>query len=483
MNCVPRGAPGFNNDRRIRNARIYSNPSEICYVSSEADVVDALRTATPGRVRVRAGGHHHEGMCSGDGVRIIDVSNLNRIDVDVANQRVRVGPGAKLSDIYTAVYAEGLLFPGGACGDVHVGGLVQGGGWGLSARRMGLTCDALDAVRMVVWNPSKRDFEAIRVDRNTIDPSKELFWAVCGGGGGNFGVATEFVFNLGSYREAKTITQFSATWHDRNLMRNVIEGWRDNVLTFEDNRLTTFCRLIAPGTESEGDEPSLILGNFIGDASELETILNRLLPKGFILAHPDTIAQWPPKGALSAAMFTTAHYQPGPPAEGEKLSNTCAGDAFFRHKVSSAYPNTRFDSGGVDTILKHINGTNPLGGARRYISLHSLGGAVRNRNDKSCFAYRDKPFLIQYQAWWKACELDEQCLDWVNGFRDDMHKDGEGHTEGAFINFPDRDLVPTTDQKVLMRPYYGENFDRLMKVKEEWDSRGVFDFPMGIPRP
>jgi hypothetical protein len=475
MNCVPRGAPGFDDNRRIRNARIYSNPSEICYCYTEEDVIQVLRKATPGRVRVRAGGHHHEGMCSGDNVLVIDVSNMNRIDVDRRTGTVRVGPGATLGDIYKAVYAQGLLFPGGACGDVHVGGLVQGGGWGLTARRMGLTCDSLESIRIVIWNAHLGDFEAIPVHGTSDDLNHRLFWGVSGGGGGNFGVATEFVFTVDSFRDI--ITQFTATWKDRGLMRDVIDGWRKNVLGFEDDRLTTFCRLIAPGTESEGDEPSLILGHFIGDASELDTILQRLLPKGFAVKYDPV---WPPAPSPVTANFTPAHYQPGPPTEGAKLSDTCAKDAFFRHKVSSAYPAAAFESGGVQGILDHINGE-PLSGARRYISLHSLGLGVAKANKRSCFAYRDKPFLIQYQAWWQKCELDEQCLDWVSDFRDDMHR--RKCTEGAFINFPDRDLVPTTDQKELMRPYYRDHLDALMDLKQEWDPRGIFDFPMGIPRP
>jgi hypothetical protein len=475
MNCVPRGAPGFNDDRRIRNARIYSNPSEICYCYTEEDVLQALRKATPGRVRVRAGGHHHEGMCSGDNVLVIDVSNLNRIDVDRDAKTVRVGPGAKLGDIYNAVYAQGLLFPGGACGDVHVGGLVQGGGWGLIARRMGLTCDSLESIRIAIWNAHRRDFEVIPV-KGASDPNQRLFWAVSGGGGGNFGVATEFVFKVESFPDV--ITQFTATWKDRGRMRDVIDGWKKDILGLQDERLTTFCRLIAPGTESEGDDPSLILGNFIGDEHELDKVLQPLLPKGFCVKYDPV---WPPAPTPLTANFTPAHYQPGPPAEGAKLSATCAKDAFFRHKVSSAYPAAAFDSGGVQGILDHIN-VEPLSGARRYISLHSLGLRVAETNDdRSCFAYRDKAFLIQYQAWWQKCELDEQCLDWVSDFRDDMHR--RKYTEGSFINFPDRDLVPTTDQKELMRPYYRHHLDELMGLKQIWDPRGIFDFPMGIPRP
>src|ERR1043165_7478121 len=163
---------------------------------------------------------------------VMDGSNMNQVVVDPTKRTVRVGPGAKLGDIYNKVYEKGLLFPGGACGDVHVGGLVQGGGWGLTARRMGLTCDALDSIKIVIWNASRREFQEITVGLPG-DPNHRLVWGGSGGGGGNFGVATEFVFKVEPIPGQKIITQFTATWKDRGLMRNVIDGWRTNVLRSE----------------------------------------------------------------------------------------------------------------------------------------------------------------------------------------------------------------------------------------------------------
>ena len=489
MACIPRGAPGFINDSRISNARFNYSPRWICYCESEEDVIDALLRARAEnlQVRVRAGGHHHEGMCSGDDVLMVDVSRLNKIEIDGTNHTIRVGPGAKLKDIYTAALGKGYLFPGGACGDVHVGGLVQGGGWGLFSRELGLTCDSLIQFRMVTWfdNNGKDGFRVTPGSRSQDD----LYWAVCGGGGGNFGVATEFRFMILPFRY---VTQFSATWEDRSVMRDVLEGWLEAFPAYGDNRLTTFCRLIAPGTEvSEGDKPSLVLGNFIGDKSELEIVLTKLLPRQdkVCVTYPPILGVSEEAPAAMEVLLPTL-YQAGPPGQGDKLGDTCSG-AFFRHKVSSAYPvendPLKLPPKAIQHILNHTN-VAPLSDARRYISLHSLGGMVgaQSNDDLSCFAYRKKPFLIQYQAWWKSCELDDQCIDWVSSFRDEMHGENPekgSYTEGAFINFPDRDLVRTPYQKELMQPYYGKNFERLMGIKLRFDPKGVFDFPMGIPRP
>lgn len=123
-------------------------------------------------------------------------------------------------------------------------------------------------------------------------------------------------------------------------------------------------------------------------------------------------------------------------------------------------------------IVDYLNGSKKQPAARRYLSLHSFGGAVApntTNEDRSCFAFRKKPFMLQYQAWWGNKEDEDRCLDWVSGFRKDM----QGYTEGSFINFPDVD-IPVAD-------YYGHNFRDLVQVRSQYDPNAVFQFPMSIP--
>ncbi len=120
--------------RRIQNARFYNLfPALICPCKTPADVAAAIRravNATPRLpIRVRAGGHHHEGMCSGNGVLMLDVSPMTNIDVDTRSGIVTVGPGAKNGDIYNALWdlpgGQHRVFCGGGCGDVRVGGFIN----------------------------------------------------------------------------------------------------------------------------------------------------------------------------------------------------------------------------------------------------------------------------------------------------------------------------------------------------------------------
>jgi FAD/FMN-containing dehydrogenase len=168
-------------------------------------------------VRLRSGRHHHEGMCSGEKVLVLDVSPMNSITMSDLGATLTVGPGAKLRDIYTRMSQSKRILPGGGCGDVCIGGLVQGAGWGLYSREHGLTCD-----RLVQFTIIKADGCSATV-RRPEQGERDLFWAVAGGGGGNFGVVTEFVFELAMRPD--TVWSVEITWDDASLIEEVVSEW------------------------------------------------------------------------------------------------------------------------------------------------------------------------------------------------------------------------------------------------------------------
>jgi hypothetical protein len=110
-------------------------------------------------------------------------------------------------------------------------------------------------------------------------------------------------------------------------------------------------------------------------------------------------------------------------------------------------------------------------GARQYVSLHGLGGAIFKDSLGSSYAFRDRVALLQYQAWWQpdAAPLDAGCIAWVENMRERMTP----YTDGAFINFIDAE-IPLAD-------YYGDKLRELSKVKRQWDPDALFTFEMSIP--
>ena len=464
--------PNYNEAKQIANARFdYLRPAVICYCQNEDDVRQALHMAKTEKlhVRIRSGGHQHEGMCSGPNVLIIDVSRMNGIRIE--GDTVRIGPGARLGNVYPTLWKANMLFPGGGCGDVCVGGLVQGGGWGPYGRLLGFTCDRLLWFRIV-----KADGAILDVTNSPNDPHANLFWAVSGGGGGNFGIVTEFLFRPGTLESP--IWSFTAKWTDPFLVKPVIDEWRANFPGDVDLRLTSFARLSAQQGNSP-DPPAIVAGFFVGDRAEVELLPAKLLPKTYRAASSikfDPVDEAAKSGDPHA--FQHPEYQPGP----NDLSSTCAGIP-YPHKISSCFPRAGFGSDAVNTIVEYLQSSAGSPTARRYLSLHSLGGAMGRANDRSCFPYREKPFMLQYQAWWAVNDyrIQIESMEWLARFRDGM----QPWTEGGFINFPDRDLVQFTDddtrRKELLRFYYAGNLDTLIRIKAQYDPGNFFDFEMGIP--
>ena len=180
---------GFDDARRLWNAQHDRRPAVIAQVRTAEDVSAAVRfgVAQGLEIAVRGGSHSMSGASSVDDGLMIDLSAMNEVTVDPEARRARVGGGALLSELDAATQAHGLAVPAGMISHTGVGGLTLGGGMGWLTRQFGLSIDNLESVRIVTANGS--------VLRAAADENADLFWAVRGGGG-NFGVVTEFEFRL-----------------------------------------------------------------------------------------------------------------------------------------------------------------------------------------------------------------------------------------------------------------------------------------------
>ena len=179
--------PRYDDVRKVYNAMIDKRPRAIAMCLDEADVTAAVLAAADHGLplAIRGGGHNAGGLgiCN-DGL-VIDLSHMKKIDVDAAARTVRVQGGALWHDVDAATHAHGLAVPAGIISTTGVGGLSLGGGIGHLTRKCGLTIDNIIGAEMVL-----ADGETATVDK---DHHADLFWAIRGGGG-NFGVVTEFKF-------------------------------------------------------------------------------------------------------------------------------------------------------------------------------------------------------------------------------------------------------------------------------------------------
>ena len=211
----------YDEARRVWNAAIDRRPALIARCVSAADVATAVSFAVDNdlEITVRCGAHGMGGAAVADGALMIDMSGLNEVTVDPAAKRARVGGGALLGDVDAATQQHGLATPAGVVSHTGVGGLTLGGGMGWLSRLHGLTIDNLVSAQVVTADGQIR--------RAAADENEDLFWAIRGGGG-NFGVVTEFEFRL---HEAGPVIQLGLPFWGLDQGRDVLRVARDVIAT------------------------------------------------------------------------------------------------------------------------------------------------------------------------------------------------------------------------------------------------------------
>lgn len=187
---LPAQKPAFSAAKQIFNTRFDgSKPVGVVAPTSLVDVQRAMAFAVKQKLKIatRSGGHSYTGASAANGTMVLDLRRLEGgVGYDAATGLARVAPAATLYDVANTLGQQGRSIPAGTCATVGVAGLTLGGGLGVDSRRYGLTCDMLAAATMVL--PTG---EAV-----TVAPGEreDLFWALRGGGGGNFGVVTSLWF-------------------------------------------------------------------------------------------------------------------------------------------------------------------------------------------------------------------------------------------------------------------------------------------------
>src|SRR4051794_36337082 len=211
------GDPAYDPARAVWNAIVDRRPRAIIRCASVRDVVTAVRTAREVdlEIGIRCGGHSAAGHAVPDGGLMIDLSPLRAVRVDPRQRRAVVQGGALLGALDRATQEYGLAVTAGNVSHTGVGGLTLGGGMGWLARQAGMACDNVVSFEVVT-----ADGDVLRVDENQ---HPDLYWALRGGGG-NFGVVTEFEFRL---HDAGTESLSVEIDFPVDQAVTALRGWRD----------------------------------------------------------------------------------------------------------------------------------------------------------------------------------------------------------------------------------------------------------------
>jgi FAD/FMN-containing dehydrogenase len=211
------GDDGYDSARGVWNAMVDRHPAVVVRCASSSDVAAAIEFARSNELEigVRCGGHSILGICVPDGGLLIDLSGLRTVRVDPESRRAWVQGGALLADLDRAAQAFGLATTAGNVSHTGVGGLTFGGGMGWLARRFGLACDNVVSYEIVT--------AAGAILQVSESQHEDLFWALRGGGG-NFGVVTEFEFRL---HETGTAALLIDNTFDLAEAPSAMRRWRD----------------------------------------------------------------------------------------------------------------------------------------------------------------------------------------------------------------------------------------------------------------
>ncbi|GAB5399549.1 MAG: hypothetical protein Aureis2KO_11340 [Aureisphaera sp.] len=514
--------PIYHYARVISNTRFGHMPKYIVYCENAKDVQWCLAYCREKKLpfRVRSGGHQHEGMSSGNGVMIIDLSKMDTIEYTTEDE-AWIPVGKQLGKVYEELETKGRIIPGGGCQSVNVGGLTQGGGWGLSIRKFGMTCDSVLECEIVLPDGT--------IERPSFTNRPDLFKALKGGGGGNFGVVTRFKFKLASLKPVTT--SFALLWDSPDDAKAVMKIWTylHNASNKLDVNLSTACGMMVAdpkdATLPEGHLSAVhtrMGGLFYGSKGDLLDLLREhfgsLIPdeSGFVSLEEKHYGTDQIKRSKSATQgISLSKHQsriadfvnPTAPLHNPLHTTTSCGDRGLRilpdapsstcdrphpHKVTSGFPKNTDKEAHVklvDAIYDFLGKTCFYSDVNRYMSFHCLGGAVTENTESRIFAFHDKPYMLQIQCWWDDAgnaftnvSRNKAYVQWVASFREHISP----MIEGAFINFVDRDLVPNPEtpegRLKLLGIYYGEkNLEELRKIKTEVDSEHFFYFEMSIP--
>ncbi|WP_433380586.1 FAD-binding oxidoreductase [Actinoplanes sp. CA-142083] len=338
--------------------------------TSGEDVAEAIARARRDRLAraVRSGGHCFAGRSSVDGI-VIDVSPMR--SVSVSGDVVTVGAGARLGEIYESLAEHGLTIPAGSCPTVGIAGLTLGGGFGFLGRSRGLTCDSLLAARVVL------------ADGRTVDCDEQrdadLFWALRGAGGGQFGVVTSLTFRAGP---TPPDTTFRLAWRPADAVK-VIEAWQDWAPDGPDE-LAASLLLTEEGPVVFGSAAADLLDAFVAMAG----------------VEP-----------LSAAPFH----------EELAFRDTFSKSGFFRRRVPA------------EALVEHFYGER-VPGQRRELDFTPWGGAYNRVPVRAtAFAHRDARFLLKHSV-----TAVGDAREWLRRSHALAAPWGTG---GVYPNFPDPSLT------------------------------------------
>ena len=432
---VAPGDPGYDEARAVHNGMIDRRPALIVRPSNAEDVARAIAfaRANGAPVAVRGGGHNGGGLGVVDDGVVIDLGGMKTVVVDPDTDSVRVGGGCVWGDVDRATADYGRATPSGIISTTGVGGLTLGGGLGHLTRRFGLTIDSLLGADVVLADGSRVHASA--------DEHPELFWALRGGGG-NFGIVTSFLFRTHPVGAA---LMAGPTFWPIEQTPEVMRFYREFLPAAPRAVNGFFALMTVPPVDLFPEELHLrkvcaVMWCVVGSEDEATRLLAPVHEVGTPLLHGVGPVPHPALQSLFDGLYT-----PG---------LQCYWRADFVNELRD------------ELIERHLEWGQALPSMRSTMHLYPIDGAAHDvAPGDTAFSYRDVRWAeVIFGVDPEPANADAM-RDWCVGYWDATHPYSAG---GAYVNF----MMDEGQERV--RATYRGNYDRLARVKEQYDPDNVF---------
>jgi FAD/FMN-containing dehydrogenase len=441
------GDDGYDRCRAVWNRMVDRRPGVILRCTSPQDVVAGVRFARESdlEIAVKCGGHSVLGLSVPNGGVVIDLSPMSTVRVDAVERKAWVDGGSLLRGLDIAAQAHGLATTAGNVSHTGVGGLTLGGGMGWLARRLGLSCDNVEAYTVVTADG--------RIVRATESVNPDLFWGLRGGGG-NFGVVTEFEFRLHPVSEHALQVELV---FDLASARDALRGWRDLLPDAPRPATLTASATTAgdlpwlpPGLRNQ---PILNLGYvWVGDAGEG-------------LVYLSTLRELGTPAAERVREMTYVELQ--------CMSDDPEGHG--RRRYSKGHYLTELSDPAIDAFLARglrANGTDPDWSRVPNGGFQAYGGAIADVGDADTpFSHRRALVEFGCGTSWVDAEEDGDRVAAARAYGAAM----EPFATGVYVN-----ALGDEGQDGVRRAYTAETHARLQDLKRRYDPDNAFHLNQNI---
>ncbi len=437
------GDERYEQARKVYNGMIDKRPALVVRPTGVADVIAAVKAARAEGlpISIRGGGHSVPGFGTSDDALVLDLSRMKGIRVNPARKTARAEGGCTWGDYNHATHAFGLASTGGVVSTTGIAGLTLGGGIGYLTRSAGLALDNLVSADVVL-----ADGSFVTASEAT---NADLFWALRGGGG-NFGVVTNFEFKLHPLKNIVGGPIFFEAEDAPDVMRAfdryISEAPRD--------LYAVFAWQIAPPlpfipADRHGDTFAVLVVCWTGPSEESDRAFAPLRDAADAVA--DAVGPMP-YPALNSAF--DALYPAG-----------------LQHYWKAAFGGDITD----ELIEVHMAHGPRVPVVQSTMHIYPINGAVQDvAPDATAFGHRDAKYATVIAGMWPDPAQNEANIRWV---RDYYNAIAPHSQEGGYINFL------AGDDMVRVRANYGRNYDRLAEVKATYDPENVFRFNQNISPP